>query len=83
MGEAAINCDGRVPFYEIAHLANGGSIRTFHKRIYLIRGIMVQDAVTGEILKLSSIYYEIRTVKNKKGQVTARRKNPIDELKRV
>lgn len=83
MNEAAMEHDSRIPFYEIAHLANGGTLRTFRKKIYQIKGIMVQDSVTGEVLKLSSVYYEIRTVKNSKGQVIARRKNPIDELKRV
>ncbi|WP_047980660.1 hypothetical protein [Ornithinibacillus contaminans] len=73
----------RVPFYELAIIANGGSVRTFGKKIYQIKGIMAKNIMTGEVQKLSSIYYEIRTVKDIKGQVVAKRKKPIEELKRV
>lgn len=83
MEELLFNQKKRVPFYELPLIANDGSIRTFHKRIYKIKGIMAKDVVTGEVIRLSKIYYQIRTVKNKKGEVIAKRKNPIDELIRV
>lgn len=73
----------RVPYYELAVIADGGTVRTFSKEIYRIRGLVARNVKTNEVVKLSSIYYEIRTVQNKKKQVVAKRKNPEDELKRV
>lgn len=73
----------KVPFYELPLIANHGTIRTFQRRIYEIKGIVVKDVATGKLERLQNIYYEIRTVKNKKGRVVAKRKNPTDELIRV
>ncbi|NCU19068.1 hypothetical protein GW534_15560 [Bacillus sp. P1(2020)] len=73
----------RVPFYELAVIADGGTVRTFSKEIYRIRGVIARNVKTNEVVKLSKIYYEIRTVMNRQRQVVAKRKNPSDELKRV
>lgn len=73
----------RVPYYELAVIADGGMARTFSRQIYRIRGMMARNIKTNEVKKLSAIYYEIRTVKNRNQKVVAMRKNPKDELKRV
>lgn len=73
----------RVSFYELPVIADGGTVKTFSRKIYRIRGLIVQDIQTNEVKKLSSIYYEIRTVQNKFKKVVAKRRNPTDELKRV
>lgn len=73
----------RVPFYELAVIANGGTIKTFSRRIYKIKGLIAKDIETNEVRKLSSLYYEIRTVQDKFKNVVAKRKNIKDELKRV
>lgn len=73
----------RVSFYELPVIADGGTVKTFSRKIYRIRGLIAQDIQTNEVKKLSSIYYEIRTVQNKFKKVVAKRRNPTDELKRV
>lgn len=73
----------RVPFYELPVIADGGTVKTFSRKIYRIRGLIAQDIQTNEVKKLSSIYYEIRTVQNKFKKVVAKRRNPTDELKCV
>ncbi|MEN0651400.1 hypothetical protein NSQ82_20710 [Caldifermentibacillus hisashii] len=73
----------RVSYYELAVLANGGSVRTFDKKIYHLRGVIARNVDTGEVVKLSQIYYKIRTAINKNKQVVAKRKNADDELRQV
>lgn len=73
----------RIPYYELPLIADGGSVKTFDKKIFQVRGIVVRDTQTDQVCKLSTIYYQIRTVQNKRGQVIAKRKNPTDELIRV
>lgn len=73
----------RVPFYELAVIADGGTARTFSKEIYQIRGVVARNIETGEVVKLSNLYYEIRTVMNRNRKVVAKRKNQSDELIRV
>lgn len=73
----------KVPYYEIPIIADKGTIRTFKKRIYSINGMIVKDIKTGNLYKISEIYYDIRTIKTRKGQVIAKRKNPNDELMRL
>ncbi|MEC1158687.1 hypothetical protein [Cytobacillus horneckiae] len=83
MEEFAVKNSKRVPFFEIPTIAEHGSLRTFTKKIYFIRGVFAKEKVSGDVTKLSDIYYEIRTVKDSKGTVIAKRKNPTDELIRV
>lgn len=83
MSHAVKQTTSKVPFYEVAVIADGGDVRTFEGEIYYIRGLIAQNAKTKEVVKLSSIYYEIRTVMDKRRRVVAKRKNPNDELKRV
>lgn len=83
MSYAVKQSTSKIPFYEVAAIADGGDVRTFNGDIYYIRGVIAQHAKTKEVVKLSSIYYEIRTVKDKFRRVVAKRKNPNDELKRV
>lgn len=58
-----------------------GTIRTFNKEIYQLRaGLVVKNLRTNKLSKLEEIYYDIRTVKDKYGQVVAKRKNPNQDL---
>lgn len=82
MKETIVN-SSYVAFYDIPYLANGGDLKTFDGKIYEIKGTVARDIETNEVIKLSSVYYSIRTVKNKKRQTVAKRKNRDDELKRV
>lgn len=83
MSNAVKEQNHRVSFYEVAVIADGGTVRTFNKSIYRIRGLIARNEETNEVVQLSKIYYEIRTVMNRKRQVVAKRKNPYDELIRV
>lgn len=74
------NREKRVPFYDIPAIAGKGRIRTFQKDTYNIKGITAKNRETGESVRLSDLYYEIRTVQDQKGEVVARRKNPLEEL---
>lgn len=73
----------RVPYYELAVIADGGTVKTFSRKIYRIRGLIARNVETNEVVKLSSIYYEIRTAQNRYQEVVAKRRNHEDELKRV
>jgi hypothetical protein len=73
----------RVPFYELAVIADGGTVKTFSRKIYRIKGLIARNVETNEVRKVSSIYYEIRTVQDRNKKVIAKRRNPKDELKRV
>lgn len=75
--------NSQVPFYEIPVLADGGYVRTFARKTFQVKGIIARDIETNEVVKISSIYYQIRTVRDKNRQTVAKRKNPNDELKRV
>lgn len=83
MSITTTNLTNRVSYYQLAVLADGGTARTFSRKIYRIKGLIARDIETNEVKKLSSIYYEIRTVKDKHQNVIAKRRNPDDELKRV
>lgn len=83
MSSAIKETTTRVPYYELAVIADGGTVKTFSRKIYRIRGLIARDVETNEVTKLSSIYYEIRTVQNRFQEVVAKRRNPKDELKRV
>ncbi|NCU19069.1 hypothetical protein GW534_15565 [Bacillus sp. P1(2020)] len=45
--------------------------------------MVARNIETGEVVKLSNLYYEIRTVMNRNRKVVAKRKNQSDELIRV
>ncbi|MFD2658471.1 hypothetical protein [Gracilibacillus thailandensis] len=83
MSNAIKQTTERVPYYELAVIADGGTVKTFSRKIYKIRGLVAKELESNEVIKLPLIYYEIRTVQNKYQEVVAKRKNPKDELKRV
>ena len=81
--KVTIEPNSHIPFYSIPAIADGGDVKTFSGKMDEIRGIIARDVETNEVVKLSSIYYDIRTVKNRYRQTVAKRKNPDDELKSV
>lgn len=58
-----------------------GTVRTFNKEIYEVRsGLVVRNIHNENLKKLEDIYYDIRTVKDRHGQIVAKRKNPNQDL---
>ncbi|PKR83060.1 hypothetical protein [Heyndrickxia camelliae] len=70
--------------FHFIDLMNRASVRTFNKQVYQLKqGLLVQNTTTSEVKRLTDIYYEIRTVRDKKGNVLAKRKNPNSELYKI
>lgn len=70
--------------FEFLKLSNVASIRTFSKDIYLvISGLLVKHKDTSEIKRIEEIYYDIRTVRDFKGNILAKRKQPNGELYKI
>ena len=67
-------------YYDISSQAD--NVKTFEGKRYDVHGIWAIDR-HGTAEKLSSIYYRIRTVKDKQFKTIAKRKNPMSELKSV
>lgn len=69
----------RMSLYE---LPTNDSIRTFEGRTYELKGFVGIERDSGDVEQVTELYYRARTVvKNK--QVTAKRKNANDELKKI
>ncbi|MFO7317164.1 MAG: hypothetical protein C0P75_008920 [Bacilli bacterium] len=69
----------RMSLYE---LPANDSIRTFEGKTYELKGFVGIEKETGEIEKVTELYYRARTVV-KNNHVIAKRKNETDELKKV
>jgi hypothetical protein len=60
------------------------TIRTFNKQIYeMSSGLLVKNKRTKQQCRIEEIFYDIRTVRSKKGIVLAKRKNKSSELYEV
>lgn len=58
-----------------------GTVKTFSRDIYEVKsGLLVRNVHTNKVYKLQDIFYDIRTVKDAKGNIVAKRKNPQREL---
>lgn len=67
--------------FDFLRFINQATVRTFNKNIYKIKtGLILQDTVTKELKRLNDVYYDIRTVRDIKGNVIAKRKNPNSDL---
>jgi len=69
----------RMSLYE---LPISDSIRTFEGKTYELKGFVGIETETGEIEKVTELYYRARTVV-KDNYIIAKRKNESDELKKV
>ena len=69
----------RMSLYE---LPTNDSIRTFEGRTYELKGFIGIETDSGEVEQVTDLYYRARTVV-KNNQVTAKRKNASDELKKI
>jgi transcriptional regulator with XRE-family HTH domain len=69
----------RMSLYE---LPTNDSIRTFEGRTYELKGFLGVEKDSGEVEQVTNLYYRARTVV-KNNQVTAKRKNESDELKKI
>lgn len=70
--------------FEFLQLGNKASIRTFDKEIYhLVEGLKVIHVKTKKIKNLEEIYREIRTVRDLKGKLLAKRKHLKLDLYRI
>lgn len=71
------NCS-RLGLYELPLQAN--SVKLFNGKVYEIQGFLGKEVKSGQIKKISEIYYQVRTA-TKDGTVCAKRKKPHDELR--
>ena len=69
----------RMSLYE---LPTNDSLRTFEGRTYELKGFVGVEKDSGEVEQVTNLYYRARTVV-KNNQVTAKRKNESDELKKI
>ncbi|WP_226567806.1 hypothetical protein [Bacillus stratosphericus] len=70
--------------FEFVDLANTVTIKTFNKKIYVLKSsLFVQNVHNNQILRFHEIYYDIRTVRTIDGKVLAKRKNRNSELVKV
>lgn len=71
------NCS-RLGMYELPLQAN--SVKLFNGKVYEIQGFLGKELKSGQVKKVSDIYYHVRTA-TKNGTVCAKRKKPQDELR--
>ncbi|MGM0924659.1 MAG: hypothetical protein ACQEWW_26325 [Bacillota bacterium] len=64
-------------------LRDAKSVRTFDNETFILKGALAVDQDNGNIEKLADVYYRVRTAVGENEQIIAKRKNALDELKRV
>lgn len=69
----------RLSLYE---LSANDTVKTFEGEVYELKGVVGVKKETGEIERVTDLYYRTRTVV-KDSQVIAKRKNKNEELKKV
>lgn len=72
-------CD-RLNYFD---LKDAKRLRTFDKEDYILKGTIAVNVDNGDVEKLADVYYRVRTVVGENRQIIAKRKNKLDELKRV
>ena len=64
-------------------LKDAKSIRTFDNETYILKGTLAVEQENGNVEKLATLYYRVRTAIDENDKIIAKRKHALDELKRV
>lgn len=69
----------RLSYFDIASSA-AESVKTFDGKTYSLKGALAVEKQTGEIKRVAEIYYRVRSVRDEKHNIIAKRKQEDGEL---
>lgn len=75
----SLDSTNRIGIYDLPNEAD--NVRLFNGKTFKLEGVLGVETKTGEIKKVSEIYYQVRSAVSE-GALVAKRKHPHDELVR-
>lgn len=69
----------RLSYFDIAS-SSAESVKTFDGKTYALKGAIAVESKTGEIKRVAEIYYRVRSVRDEKHNIIAKRKQEDGEL---